>query len=115
MRDTSSAYQFQPSFRETKDTVRVSLQEYRFTGSSRVTSCGFWQKRVRLLDLLEGRGLTALQEPTSTTVLLVLPKALATNPSLSTMNLEAPIQLDMGLGGLHQRHTLVSLRSEKTA
>ena len=41
-------------FRETKDTVRVSLQEYLFTGSSKVTSCGFWQKRVRLSDLLEG-------------------------------------------------------------
>ena len=25
-----------------------------FTGSSKVTSCGFWQKRVRLSDLLEG-------------------------------------------------------------
>ena len=50
--------------RETKGTVRVSLQEYLVTGSSKVTSCGFvWQKRVRLSDLLE-RGLTALQEPT---------------------------------------------------
>ena len=131
-------------FRETKDTVRVSLQEYLFTGSSKVTSYGrksphahtnkigtstppllrnpntppkrrnfmgmgvfqqkeakmpgahkisvaisgpritggtfmditlfliwFWQKRVRLSDLLEG-GLTLLQEPTLT-VLLVLP------------------------------------------
>ena len=35
-------------FRETKDTVRVSLQEDLFTGSSKVSSCGFWQKRVRL-------------------------------------------------------------------
>ena len=35
------------ALRETKDTVRVSLQEYLFTGSSKVTSCGFWQKRVR--------------------------------------------------------------------
>ena len=60
------------TFRETKGTVRVSLQEYLFTGSSKVTSCGFWQKRVRLSDLLEG-GLTVLQEPTLT-VLLVLPK-----------------------------------------
>ena len=58
--------------RETKDTVRVSLQEYLFTGSSKSTSCGFWQKRVRLSDLLEG-GLTVLQEP-ALTVLLVLPK-----------------------------------------
>ena len=40
--------------RETKDTVRVFLQEYLFTGSSKVTSCGFWQKRVRLLDVLAG-------------------------------------------------------------
>ena len=59
-----SAQQF---IRETKDTVRVSLQEYLFTGSSKVTSCGFWQKRVQLWDLLEG-GLTA-----TLTVLLVLP------------------------------------------
>ena len=51
--------------RESKDTVRVSLQEYLFTGSSKATSCGFWQKRARLSDLLEG-GLTALQEPTLT-------------------------------------------------
>ena len=51
---------------------RVSLQEYLLTGSSKVTSCGFWQKRVLLWDLLEG-GLTALQEPTLT-VLLALPK-----------------------------------------
>ena len=58
--------------RETKDTVRVSLQEYLFTGSLKVTSCGFWQKRVRLWDLLEGV-LTVLQEP-ALTVLLVLPK-----------------------------------------
>ena len=43
----------------------MSLQEYLFTGSSKVTSCGFWQKRVRLSDLLEG-GLTVLQEPTIT-------------------------------------------------
>ena len=50
---------------ETKDTVRVSLQEYLFAGSSKVSSCGFWQKRVRLSDLLEG-GLTVLQEPTLT-------------------------------------------------
>ena len=57
--------------REIKDTVKVSLQEYLFTGSSKATSCGFWQKRVRLWDLLEG-GLAALQEPTLT-VLLVLP------------------------------------------
>ena len=57
--------------RETKDTVRVSLQEYLFTSSSKVTPCGFWQKRVRLSELLEG-GLTALQEPTLT-VLLALP------------------------------------------
>ena len=55
-------------FRETKDTVGVSLQEYLFTGSSKVT-CGFWQKRVRLSDLLEG-GLTALQEPTLTVLVL---------------------------------------------
>ena len=34
--------------RETKDAVRVSLQEYLFTGSSKGASCGFWQKRVRL-------------------------------------------------------------------
>ena len=60
-----------PLLRETKDTVRVSLQEYLFTGSSKVTSCGFWHKRVRLWDLLEG-GLTVLQERTLT-VLLVLP------------------------------------------
>ena len=60
------------SFRETKDTVRVSLQECLFTGSSKATFCGFWQKRVRLSGLLEG-GLAALQEPTLT-VLLVLPK-----------------------------------------
>ena len=59
-------------FRETKDTVRVSLQEYLFTGSSKATSCGFRLKRVRLPDLLEGR-LTVLPEP-SLTVLLVLPK-----------------------------------------
>ena len=52
-----------PRIRETKDTVRVSLQEYLFTGSSKVSSCGFWQKRVRLSNLLEG-GLVALQEPT---------------------------------------------------
>ena len=51
--------------RETKDTVRVSLQQYLFTGSSKVTSCGFRQKRVRLWELLEG-GLRALQEPTLT-------------------------------------------------
>ena len=50
----------------------MSLQEYLFTGSSKATSCGFGQKRVRLWDLLEG-GLTALQEPIST-VLMVLPK-----------------------------------------
>ena len=50
----------------------MSLQEYLFTGSSKVTSCGFWQKRVRLWDLLEG-GSAVLQEPTLT-VLLVLPK-----------------------------------------
>ena len=25
-----------------------------FTGSSKATSCGFWQKRVRVSDLLEG-------------------------------------------------------------
>ena len=37
----------------------------------KLISCGFWQKRVRLSDLLEG-GLTVLQEPTLT-VLLVLP------------------------------------------
>ena len=42
-----------------------------FTGSSKVTSCGFWQKRVQLSDLLEG-DFTVLQEPTLT-VLLVLP------------------------------------------
>ena len=60
------------SLRETKDTVRVSLQECLFTGSSKVRYCGFWQNRVRLSDLLEG-GLAALQEPTLT-VLLVLPK-----------------------------------------
>ena len=57
---------------KTKGTARVSLQEHLFTDSSKVSSCGFWQKRVRLSDLLEG-GLTALQEPTLT-VLLVLPK-----------------------------------------
>ena len=49
----------------------MSLQKYPFTGSSKVTSCGFWQLRVRLSDLLE-EGLTVLQEPTLT-VLLVLP------------------------------------------
>ena len=59
--------------RETKDTVRVSLQEYLFAGSSKATSCGFWQKRVRLSDLLEG-GLTVLQEP-ALTVLMVLPNS----------------------------------------
>ena len=63
---------FMTLVRETKDTVRVSLQEYLFTGSSKVTSCGFWKKRVRLSDLLEG-GLTVRQEPTLT-VLLVLPR-----------------------------------------
>ena len=57
--------------RETKDTVRVSLQEYLFTGSSKATSCGFWQKRVRLSASWR-RGLTVLQEP-ALTVLLVLP------------------------------------------
>ena len=41
------------SSEKTKDTVRVSIQEYLFTGSSKVTSCGFWQKRVRLSDLLD--------------------------------------------------------------
>ena len=56
--------------RETKDTVKVSLQEYLFT-ASKGTSCGIWQKRVRLSDLLEG-GLAVLQEP-ALTVLLVLP------------------------------------------
>ena len=61
-------------FRESKDTVRVSLKEYLFTGSSKATFCGFWQKRVRLSGLLEG-GLAALQEPTLT-VLLVLPTSL---------------------------------------
>ena len=66
--------QFQPlKFTETKDTVRVSLQEYLFTGSSKVSSCGFWQKRVRLSDLLEG-GLTVLQEPTLTVLLDLPPK-----------------------------------------
>ena len=49
----------------------MSLQEYLFTGSSKATSCGLWQKRVRLSDLLEG-GLTVLQEHTLR-VLLVLP------------------------------------------
>ena len=34
--------------------VGVSFQEFLFTGSSKVTSCGFWQERVRLLDLLGG-------------------------------------------------------------
>ena len=46
----------------------MSLQEYLCTGSSKVTSCGVWQKRVRLPDLLDG-GLTVLQE-------LVLPSLL---------------------------------------
>ena len=32
------------TFRETKDTVRVSLQKYLFTGSSKATSCRVWQK-----------------------------------------------------------------------
>ena len=50
----------------------MSLQDYLFTGSSKVSSCGFGQKRVRFSDLLD-RGLTALQEPTLT-VLLVLHK-----------------------------------------
>ena len=49
----------------------MSLQEYLFTGSSKVSSCGFWQKRVRWSHLLEG-GLTGLQEPTLS-VLLALP------------------------------------------
>ena len=66
-----SVSRWAPSVREIKDTVRVSLQEYLFTGSSKVSFCGFWQKRVRLSDLLEG-GLPVLQEPTLT-VLLVLP------------------------------------------
>ena len=67
----NEAYIIRPALiRETKDTVR-GVQEYLFTGSSKATSCGFWQKRVRLSDLLEG-GLTALQEPTFT-VLLALP------------------------------------------
>ena len=38
------------TFRETKSTVRVSLQECLFTGSSKVTSYGLWQKRVRFLE-----------------------------------------------------------------
>ena len=63
---------FRGNLRETKDTVRVSLQEYLFASSSKATSSGFWQKRVRLSDLLEG-SLTVLQEP-ALTVLLVLPK-----------------------------------------
>ena len=47
-----------PQFiRETKDTVRVygqeSFQECLFTRSSKVTSCVFGRKRVRLSDLLE--------------------------------------------------------------
>ena len=54
--------------RETKD--RVSLQDF-FTGSLKVTFCGFWQKRVRLSDLLEG-GLTALQEPILIVLLVLL-------------------------------------------
>ena len=83
-------------FRETKDTVRVSLQEYLFTGSSRVTSCGFWPKRVRLWDLLEG-GLTVLQEPTLT-VLLALPKIL----------LFPPCPGDLHLLLLGRRHASVS-------
>ena len=64
-----------------KDTVKVSLQEYLFTGSSKATSCGFWQKRVRLWDLLAG-GLAVLQEPTLT-VLLVLPSSHKHRPALS--------------------------------
>ena len=59
-------------FRETKDRVRVSPQDYLFTGSSKVTSCGFWQKRVRLSDLLEG-GLNSTPGTCLPTVLLVLP------------------------------------------
>ena len=58
-------------FQRTKDTVRVSFQECLSTGSSKVTSCGYWQKRVRLSDLLDG-DLTVLQEPTLT-ALSVLP------------------------------------------
>ena len=60
-----------PLLRETKDTVKVSLQEYLFTGSWKGASCGIWQKRVGLSNLLEG-GLAVLQEP-ALTVLLVLP------------------------------------------
>ena len=65
-------FYIEPRTRETKDTFRVSLEEYLFTGSSKVSSCGFfWQKIARLSDLLEG-SLTVLQEPTLA-VLLVLP------------------------------------------
>ena len=45
----------------------------------KLLSCGFWQKRVRLSDLLEG-GLTVLQEPTLT-VLLVLPSLARARPT----------------------------------
>ena len=34
------------TFRETKDTVRVSFQEYLVTGFSKVTSCGFWAEKT---------------------------------------------------------------------
>ena len=63
----------------------MSLQEYLFTGSSKASSCGFWQKRARLSDLLEG-ALTALQE-TTLTVLLVLPRFV--NNSVSSQILES--------------------------
>ena len=47
--------------------VRVSFQEYLFTGSSKVTSCGFRQKEK------EG-ALTVLQEPTLTVTLGFAPQ-----------------------------------------
>ena len=53
LQDLSKKHLPHERVRETKDTVRVSVQEYLFTGSSKVSSCGFWQNRVRLSDLLE--------------------------------------------------------------
>ena len=42
-------------FRETKDTARVSLQEYLCTGSSKVTSYGFWAEKSPVIGPPGGR------------------------------------------------------------
>ena len=63
-------------FSETKDTVRVSLQEYLFTGSSKATFLWILAEKSTVIGPPGRGGLTVLQEPTLT-VLLALPRSFA--------------------------------------